>query len=282
LRIKLGKSAAPPRVTLLVTLGVAASLGAVLYGVSSSLPFLASSATSDVTFGALNGCAQRAVAARTGFAVAHDGRSLAVFSGSQAVRCSATADGGAVQLDLNVRGVATAAFDFDGGLWLSREGVWLGDAGFPEVRPVALAGTRHGVVALEASGRVLALAPGGAVAAVAQLPRPVDGAPQLIVSSDGERVALPVSGGVFVWDAATLKNVRAEAPCAVEAAWWLPKGRRLLLQCAPDFALEWDVESGAQTAAPQRKGARGRSVLVPGLDLYVSACEQLPCTAAPP
>jgi hypothetical protein len=86
---------------------------------------------------------------------------------------------------------------------------------------------------------------------------------------------------VFVWDAEKLKSVRAEAPCTVEQAWWLPGGRRLLLQCAPDFALEWDVETGTQTAAPQRK-SRARSVLVPGLDVYVSACEQLPCTAAPP
>ena len=52
-------------VTLLVTLGVAASLGAVLYGVSSSLPFLASSALSDSRFGTLNACAQRAVSTRT-------------------------------------------------------------------------------------------------------------------------------------------------------------------------------------------------------------------------
>lgn len=269
-------------VTLLVTLGVAASLGAVLYGVSSSLPFLASSATGDAWFGALNGCAQRAVPVRNGFAVAPDGRALAVFSGAQLVRCSAAGDGGVEAVDLPVSGVAAAAFDFSGGLWVSRDGVWLGDAGFGDVRPVALAGTRHGVVVVEANGRVLALAPGGVIAAVAQLPRQVDGAPQLIVSADGERAALPVSGGVFVWDTATLSSVRAEAPCAVEAAWWLPGGRRLLLQCAPDFALEWDVDTGAQVAAPQRRAARSRSVLVPGPGVYVTSCEQLPCTAASP
>ncbi|MBL8951588.1 MAG: hypothetical protein JNK82_12475 [Myxococcaceae bacterium] len=282
MRLRLGKSAAPPVVTLLVTLGVAASLGAVLYGVSSSLPFLASSAASDVNFAALNGCAQRAVGTRTGFALAHDGRSLAVFSGSQTVRCSVQADGGASpEVQPGGDGVTAAAFDFDGGLWLSRDGVWLGDAGFDDVRAVALAGTRHGVIAIEASGRVLALEAGGGVQAVAQLPKSVEGAPQLVVSADGERAALPVAGGVFVWDTATLNSVRAEAPCTVEAVWWLPRGHRLLLQCAPDFALEWDIESGEKTTAPPRK-ARTRSVLLPGLGVYVASCEQLPCTSSPP
>jgi len=271
-------------VTLLVTLGVAASLGAVLYGVSSSLPFLASSAASDVNFAALNGCAQRAVGTRTGFALAPDGRSLAVFSGSQTVWCRLQRDGGAQPEALpGWEGVSAAAFDFDGGLWLSPAsgGLWQGDAGFADVQPVALAGTRHGIIAVEASGRVLALAAGGVVQAVAQLPKGVEGAPQLIVSSDGERAALPVAGGVFVWDTATLSSVRAEAPCTVEAAWWLPGGHELLLECSPDFALEWDVESGEKTAAPARKG-RTRSVLVAGLGVYVASCEQLPCTSSPP
>ena len=89
MRAKSSKPLAPSVVTLLITLGVAGSLGAVLYGVSSSLPFLASSSTADVNFGALNACAQRAVGTRTGFAVAHDGRSLAVFSGAALVRCDA-------------------------------------------------------------------------------------------------------------------------------------------------------------------------------------------------
>ncbi len=269
-------------VTLLVTLGVAASLGAVLYGVSSSLPFLASSAASDVNFAALNGCAQRAVGTRTGFALAPDGRSLAVFSGAQTVTCRLQPDGGAEPEPLaGWDGVSAAAFDFDGGLWLSRGGLWLGDAGFADVEPVAVVGTRHGVIAAEASGRVLALKPGGEVQAVAQLPKNLEGAPQLIVSGDGERAALPISGGVFVWDTATLSSVRAEAPCTVEAAWWLPGGHRLLVQCAPDFALEWDVESGEKTAAPARKH-RTRSVLLPGLGVYVASCEQLPCTSSPP
>ncbi len=282
MRLRIGKGVAPPVVTLLITLGVAASLGAVLYGVSSSLTFLASSATSDVNFAALNACAQRAVATRTGFAVSHDARALAVFSGAQTARCSLGADGGATAEELvGVSGVTAAAFDFDGGLWLARDGLLHGDAGFDDVKPVALAGTKHGIVAVEANGRVLALRSDGDIAAVAQLPKAVDGSPQLIVSSDGERVALLVSGGVFVWDTATLNSVRAEAPCSVEAAWWLTRGHELLLECAPDFALEWDVDSGEKTAAPQKKG-RPRSALVPGLQAYVSSCEQLPCTSAPP
>lgn len=266
-----------------MTLGVAGSLGAVLYGVSSSLPFLASSATSDAHFGALNTCAQAALSNRTGFAVAPDGRSLAVFSGSQLVRCDALPDAGAALSTLPVTGITAVAFDFDGGLWLAANGVHrldAHDAGFGEIAAISLAGTAHGVVALEGSGRVLALEEGGVIGSIAQLPKSVEGASQLIVSPDGERVALPVSGGVFVWDAKTLASVRAEAPCTVEAAWWRPTGRKLLLSCAPDFGLEWDVESGAQAAVPRKPSQR--SVLVPALGIYQQGCEQLPCTSALP
>ena len=52
---------APSALTLLVSLGMAAGFGAVVYLVSSSLPFLASSAVSDAHFGALNDCALAAL-----------------------------------------------------------------------------------------------------------------------------------------------------------------------------------------------------------------------------
>ena len=279
---------APSALTLLVSLGIAASLGAVVYGVSSSLPFLASSSVADTHFGALNACALASVKPpRTGFAVSSDGRALAAFSGAETVRCELLGDGGAVGERVPLDGVTAAAFDFDGGLWLARQTLYrAGDGGveaFGQVAPVALAGTAAGAVAVEQSGRVVLVEPGGAVRAVSQLPKPVFGPATLISSGDGERVALLISGGVFVWKTEGLKLLRAEAPCAVEAGWWLTEGHRLLLACGPDadFALEWDVDTGAQAAAPQRK-ARSRSALVPGLKLYVQGCEQLACTAAPP
>jgi hypothetical protein len=274
-------------VTLLVSLGIAASLGAVVYVVSSSLPFLASSAVSDAHFGALNACALAALKPpRTGFAVSNDGDALVAFSGGETVRCDAAPDGGAFTARVPLDGVTAAAFDFDGGLWLARESLYrAADGGvqaFAQVAPVALVGTPHGAVALEASGRVVAVAPDGDVLGVAQLPHAVTGATSFLTSADGERLALIISGGVFVWSTLALKPLRAEAPCAVEAAWWLTEGHRLLLQCGPDadFALEWDVDTGAQAAAPARK--RSRSGLVAGLKLYVQSCEGLACTAAPP
>jgi hypothetical protein len=266
---------------------MAASLGAVVYVVSSSVPFLASSAVSDAHFGPLNACALEALKPpRAGFAVSSDGSALAAFSGEQTVRCDLSPDGGARATRVPLDGVTAAAFDFERGLWLARDALYRAEDGgvraFGQVAPVALAGTPHGAIAVEASGRVIAVRPDGAVLGVTQLPRAVDGPTSLLTSADGERVALIISGGVFVWSTDALKPLRAEAPCAVEAAWWLTEGHRLLLSCGPDsdFALEWDVDTGAQTAAPQRK--RARSGLVAGLKLYVQGCEQLACTAAPP
>jgi hypothetical protein len=284
-RVSTGKGAAPPLLTLLVTLAIAASFGALLYGVSSSLPFLASPALGDAQFGVLNTCAQGRVGSPTGFAVAPDGTAVVVFSGSEAVRCDLEGDGGARGHVSQQDGLTGAAFDFDGGLWLAAHGVWRADgsdAGFSDVQAAALTGTRHGVVAVEASGRVLALREGGLIGAAAQLPQALQGPVSLVTSSDGEHVALVVSGGVFVWDAATLKSVRAESPCAVETAWWLAGARKLLLACGPkgEFALEWDVESGEKTAVAARP--RTRSALVPGLGVYVASCGQLPCTSSPP
>ncbi len=285
------RKASSSAVMLLVSLGTIASLGAVVYGVSSSLPFLASSALSDEPFGVLNACALGSVdPPRVGFAVSSDGRSLVAFSGGQTARSDAQADGGANPSRINLDGVTAAAFDLDGGLWLARQGLYRMSGNeakpFGDVAPIALTGTASGAVALEASGRVLAVAQDEedhAVRGASQLPKPVEGNFSLIASSDGERVALVVSGGVFVWNAQTLKPLRAEAPCAVETAWWLPKGHTLLLSCGPDsdFALQWDVDTGSQTAAPQKK-TRARSALVPGLDVYLQACEQLACTATPP
>jgi len=45
----------------------------------------------------------------------------------------------------------------------------------------------HGAVALEASGRLVVVEPGGEVRAVAQLPKPVQGSVNLLTSADGER-----------------------------------------------------------------------------------------------
>ena len=263
-----------------------ASLGAVVYLVTSSLPFLASSASADVNFGALNACAARALeASPSGFAVSPDARALTAYSGTKVVRCDLQPDGGAAEAVMELAGVTAAAFDFDSELWLADKTLArVTDGGierFGEVAPHAVCGTRHGVVAVQ-DETVVAMQRTGSLAGVYQLPQPVQGPLLLSASADGERVALVVSGGIFVWKSERLELVRAESPCAVEMAWWLPQGHSMVLQCGPnaDFALQWDVDTATQSALPSKP--RSRSTLVPKLGAYVQPCEQLACTAAPP
>ena len=275
-------------ITFLLPLVLAASLGGVLYLVISSLPYLAGTGTADLSFGSLNECAQRGLTgSRSGLAVAADGKSLAMYSGQSLIWCGAQADGGSTARPFALDGITAAAFDFDGGLWVARgEHLFLIGAGdeptsMGDVAPLALTGTRHGVVALEGSGRLLAVKRDGSVAALAQLPREVGSDASLTTSADGTRVALIAGGGVFVWNAEDLKALRAEAPCPVEFLWWRPEGHRALISCGPksSWALDYDVESGATNPA---KVPASRSTLLPARGLYFQPCEGLACTAPSP
>jgi hypothetical protein len=269
-------------VTLLVSLGMMASLGAVVYLVSSSLPFLANSASADQHFGALNGCVARALSGPVGgFALSADGRALAAWSGQALVRCESADDGGSAATVVPSASVAAAAFDFDGELWLAQPELSSSSGGHFDIKPQLLTGTRQGVVAVERD-TVYSTRKSGEVAGLYKLPEPVREPMWLSASADGERVALMAFGGLYVWRSDKLELLRAEAPCAVEGAWWAPEGHSMVLQCGPngDYALQWDVDTATQSVLPRRE--RARSALVPKLGVYVQTCEQLACTAAAP
>lgn len=284
-----------PLTTFLLSAVLAAVVGSVVYLVTFAIPLLVETPATDPNFGPLNACLARELPeGRVGWALSVDGRAALAFRPDRAARCDVSADGGVQATPLSLAGVTAAAFDFDGNLWAatrptpdSPSGLWrvLPDAGTGaagELAPQALAGTSRGVVALEASGRLTALAPDGQVLALAELNgRPSDDA-ALLASADGERVLVVSGGALFVFEAQTLRLVRAESPCTVRGAWWSPSGHRALLDCqgTDGFALYLDVDTGEREAADAR--SRVQSTLVPRLGLWVQACEQLPCTAPAP
>ncbi|MBL8924415.1 MAG: hypothetical protein JNJ54_36540 [Myxococcaceae bacterium] len=274
--------------TLLVSVALAATLGATLYFATSSLPYLASSPTTDPTFGELNACLHRLVPSRTGFAVARDARAAAVWSTNTLARCSRGTDE-LREETWSVAGITVGAFDGAGTLWVVSQPGGLAST-LLEVRPGAvtphgesgatsLVGTTNGIVVLEQSGRLVSLSSSGEATAVAEVP-PGRGL-TLSASADGERVAVTGDGVVRVFGARKLEAVRLEAPCDVKRFWWLEGGHRALLTCrADDLALVLDTSTGAQeTAAP---GQRAPSFLAGPLGPFVVACDVLPCTAEPP
>lgn len=289
---------ARPAFTLAISLGTAAALGLVLYVASTSLPYLASAATADPRFGSLNQCLLETLAGpRVGFAVSADGARAASFgAGAVAVCARAEADGGmAAGRKLALKGVVSAAFDFDGNLWLAASGeaggdpqLWrLAPEGGEPVRlgafsPLALVGHARGVAAVDGAGRLVSLAAGGEALGFHQLPGVPAGGVHLAVNADGTLIAVAAGTGLFVLRAAGLELLRAEAPCRVEFAWWLQEPGRVLVACGPQgsWALSVQVATGEQEAAPDQP--RIRSVLLPRLGAYVQDCDHLPCTAPAP
>jgi hypothetical protein len=277
-----------PLLTFLLSLVIAVCLGVVVYMVTTTLPYLASSPTTDPNFGNLNHCLLSALPSdRTGFAVL--GTEVAGYSGKRLVLCKGQGPGAVHE----VSGVTHASFDRTGALWYSRRAepdqppeLWRifneRSERIGEIAPIGLVGTDFGVVTIDAVGRLVSLNGERTVLGVAQLPIAPPADVQLTTSADGHRVAVVTSGGLFVYDAQRLAQILAEAPCAVEFLWWRKEGHRALLSCAPDasWALELDVDSGAREAAPKLK--RSPSVLEIGHSIYVQECEQLPCTASAP
>lgn len=274
-----------PLVTFLLSLAMAVVVGVVVYVVTSALPYLAASPTTDPNFGNQNHCLLTALpTGRTGFAV-FDTEAVA-YSGSRLARCGPS--GPARVFD--VTGITHAAFDAKGALWYSRGAepneLWRLAGEKPEriadVAPVALVGTAFGVVTIDAAGRLASIDSERTVLGVAQLPKPPPNDVQLTASADGERVAVVTGGGLFVYDAQRLQQILAEAPCEVEYLWWRKEEHRALVQCGPDaeWALDLDVNTGNRETAP--KLTRAPSQLVAKRGLYVQECEHLPCTASSP
>jgi hypothetical protein len=288
-----------PAWLLVGTVGLAGALALIVYLAVTSLPYLASSPSTDPTFGALDACVLGALEQRTGFAVSRDAARVAAWSPDRLVECGPG--------DVAPRrawpkpGITLGAYDGEGTLWLAQRASGTTDAGearrdpprlwawrdgvspaaVAELEVQGLAGTARGVVVLEASGQVSALDTSGAVAGSVALPTTDVRGAALGASGDGERVAVVVAGGVYVLGAdAALR--RAEAPCAVDFAWWLPGGHRALLACRPpgSLYLSVDLDSGRAEAAPRR--ARVHSSLVGPAGPWVERCDVLPCTAPPP
>ncbi|WP_233595692.1 MULTISPECIES: hypothetical protein [Corallococcus] len=270
-----------------LTLVVAAGLGLLLYVATTSLPYLIASPAGDAHLGALNDCLSRklAGATRLGWAVAPDASRAAVFGPRVVAVCGE--DGRHSRLEFP--GATAVAFDGERKLWVAAGGHLLrerdgllqqvGDITPPE----ELVGHAGGVIALDAAGLLVSVAPDGKVLGQAQVP---GAGGRLSVGPGGVLAAVEWGGGVLVYEARTLTLVRAEAPCAVEFLWWLDTPEQVLLGCGATqdspmpSAIRFDVRTGARQEAPERTRAPARRLS--GRALYVQGCDGFPCTASPP
>lgn len=273
--------------TLIVSLALAASLGATLYYATSSLPFLATSPSTDPTFGVLNACLHAAVPSRTGFTVSDDARAAAVWSTNTVARCALDTDGTKLST-WPVTGVTVGAFTNDGTLWVVSQPGGLtstllrltdtGSTALTETGAIDLASRGAGVLVLESGDRLVALDASGAVASTTNVPTTPSA--RLAVSFDGQRVAITGTGALLVFDSTTLAPMRAEVPCDVDALWWLPNSHHVLLSCRSDVLLRVDTDTGTHDVAqPPRPPA---SRLLGTASLYVEPCDVLPCTSEGP
>lgn len=274
--------------TLLVSIALAATLGATIYFTTSSLPYLASSPSTDPTFGGLNACLHHEVPSRTGFAVARDAKSVAAWSTGSVARC--VLEGTEAQARRwEIAGVTLGALDTSGGLWVVSQPGGLtstllrlsegGTTEHGETGAKALVASRDGVVLLEESGRLVALSSAGEATGIAEVP--AGRVRRLTVSADGALVAVTGDGALRVFDAVKLTPVRLEAPCDVAEFWWLRTGHQALVECRADrLGLVIDMDSGRQETAPQ--GRRTASFLAGPHGPSVEACDLLPCSAPEP
>lgn len=282
LRIRGRLARAPGPRSWVLSLITAAALGLLIAVATTSLPYLVSSPTTDPHFGALNHCLTGALKGpRLGWAVSPDASRAATFGARAVALCRKD---GPPQV-FPAPGAAAITFDGDGRLWvatgehlLRQEAEQLVPMG--DVAPVALAGHAAGVIALDAEGQLLSISPQGEVLGQARLP--TVGAGALTVGPGGAVAAVVVGGGVVAYEAQTLTPLRAEAPCQVEALWWLDSPERVLLACGPGQgpALTLDLRTGERAEAPHRFRTPARRLS--GLPLYVQGCDGLPCTAPAP
>jgi hypothetical protein len=266
-----------------MTAVLAATLGALVYFVSTSLPYFAISPSTDPVWGPVNACLLSAApVGRVGFAVRADAQGAATWTERELISCGPTAHG--PQPTRWVRsGVTRAAFDLQGRLWAANDGhLALYDGPEPrdmaELKPVELVGTSHGVVVLEQPARLLAVSAGGDVTGLVDLGEL--GPAHLAASGDGARISLTAAGGVFFFDSERLKRLRAEAPCAVEYLWWLPAGHRALVACGPHSS--WALELDADAPTSETASARRLSPSTLAGSGFVEPCDSLPCSARPP
>ncbi len=271
-----------------MSIALAGTLGATIYFTTSSLPYLASSPTTDPTFGALNACLHHELPSRAGFAVSRDARAAAAWSTSAVVRCVQDTDETRVKR-WEVAGVTVGAFDGAGELWVVSQPGGLASTLLRLSEPAPtehgesgvkdLVGTAQGIVVLEESGRLVAVASSGEGTGVSEIP--TGRALRLSTSGDGARVAVTGDGAIRIFEAARLTPVRMEAPCDVSGFWWLRDGHRAVITCrADELSLIIDTDTGAQETAPPAR--RPASFLAGATGPYVEACDVLPCTSRDP
>lgn len=261
------------------SLACAAGLGLLLATASTSLPCLLALPSTDPHFGPLNHCLAAALPGpRLGWAVSADGQRAAAYEAHRVAVCGPQ---GPAQV-LPAPGATAAAFDGQGQLWVAAGGrLWLAQdtrlVPVGDLAPVALAGLAAGVLALDAEGQLLSLSPGGQVQARASLPAPGP----LWVGPGGELAAVLLGGALVAFEPRSLTPVRTEAPCPIQALWWLHAPHQVLLSCGPQQALTLDLLTGErQPAPPPRTSPAARRL--GSLPLYVQDCEGLPCSASPP
>ena len=271
--------------TLALTVALAVALGGILYLSVTSLPYLATSPTTDPTFGTLNACLLAAVPERVGFAVSRDVTRVAAWSPSKFVECAGAPP---VATAFELRGVTMATYDGTGALWVASaepdggaRGLFRLEGGAFVARgtfaPAAMVGTARGVLALEPEGQLISLGADGAVSATRALPMQRN--VQLVASGDGALVALFGGGRFAVVNAVTLESTAAEVPCPVQQVWWRAEGPLLLVECV-DLAIEVNaLDSRSVLVDPRR---RTPSVLSGPGGVYVESCDVLPCSVEAP
>lgn len=271
--------------TLALSIALAAVLGAIVYLAVTSLPYLATSPSTDPVFGALNSCLLSAVPERVGFAVSRDNARAAAFSHSRLVECAGSP---VTATTWDRAGLTLAAYDDEGALWVSTSSDDAGDAALLRlengklvergpISATAVVGVQGGVVALAADGSLVSVSGDGSVRGRRELPsaRNVN----LAVNADGALVALWGGGKLTVVNAVTLESTPAEVACSVSRVWWRPEPPLFLADC-----LDISVEVHALTSQSALVDARRRvpSTLTGPAGIYVQACDGLPCSVEAP
>nr|WP_140800185.1 hypothetical protein [Myxococcus xanthus]QDE71562.1 hypothetical protein BHS09_33785 [Myxococcus xanthus]QDE78843.1 hypothetical protein BHS08_33810 [Myxococcus xanthus]QDE86215.1 hypothetical protein BHS07_34375 [Myxococcus xanthus] len=264
-----------------LTVATAAALGLLVYIATTSLPYLISAPTSDPHFGALNHCLARLLQRPLlGWAVSPDASRAAVY-GAQAMAVCTLPEG---SQRFPLAGVRAVTFDRENRLWWSQAGqLWRDDGAEPmrmgDFSPVSLVSHEGGVLALDAEGQLVSVAPDGAV--LGQVP--VSGAEaRLSVGAEGTFAAVLDEASLRFYEARTLTPLPVELPCEVAGLWWLERPERVLIACAQgdEQAFAMDLRTTRYEPVQRPPGEPARRLL--GRPLYVHGCDGFPCTAPAP
>ncbi|AKQ63202.1 hypothetical protein A176_000114 [Myxococcus hansupus] len=267
-----------------LTIAFAAGLGLLIYVATTSLPYLISAPISDPAFGNLNHCLSGLMdGPRLGWAVSPDGSRAAVY-GAQAVAVCARTGGSRV---LSRAGVRAITFDGENRLWWSQAGaLWRDDGAAPkrvgDFSPVTLVSHASGVLALDAEGQLVSVAPDGAV--LGQVAVPPDTDARLSVGAEGAYAAVLAGNALQFYEARTLAPLPSEVPCVADGLWWLHSPEHVLVGCVQQGeegqAFSVDLRTAMSEPAERPLGAPARRLL--GQPLYVHGCDGFPCTAPAP